>query len=488
MKLTSHGLYCLFSVVTLLSGCAQEIGPPPHNLAELRLYQGSEQRPYPRYVILRHNIHRVLDGGWPVEDRVESLKLVDYLGGDDPEARSSIALVLADPKAPLQLHQAALTFLMKRDSPDLARHLMKAWPAMSSDNKLRQAALKWLSRHPNPRVLAEIVKLWAKEPSITGTAEPRFRLIVEKITGKPWDRALLDALNTSTFFARGSAIEVLSRRLSTERLCSRISQMTAKTPPMATLKFFIDRFGYLPRNRNQLVSSVTIWQTRRDMLPYAERLSNDWQRNKQYVFNIRDFHLLSRLARDPLRGKLDRRQLTDKLSQLLDRRQHAINGRIVVRGNFRWLASKLTMTDLWNIHLLIEMLNRQRVQLAIRIMADGDRADKRSRWGGLIFYENGQAEAKLYAPDRSAGENDMAYVPTKRLIGDGRDSICRFVAHFEKVSNIALAGPTRNELLEARSQDYYALVLTSTSEGRFSAHYYNPRGQVVSLGLLPFRR
>ena len=108
--------------------------------------------------------------------------------------------------------------------------------------------------------------------------------------------------------------------------------------------------------------------------------------------------------------------------------------------------------------------------------------------GGLVFYENGQAEAKLYAPDRSAGENDMAYVPTKRLIGDGRDSICRFVAHFEKVSNISLAGPTRNELLEARSQDYYALVLTSTSERRFSAHYYNPRGQVVSLGLLPFRK
>lgn len=484
MKLAKHGLYCLFSVVTLLSGCAEEIGPPPHNLAELRLYQGSGQRPYPKYVILRHNIQRILDGGRPVEERVESLKLVDYLGGEDPEARSSIALVLAEPKAPSQLHQRALTFLMKRGSPDLARHLMKAWSTMSSDN--RQAALKWLSQHPDPRVLAEIVKLWAKEPSPTGAAEPRFRLVVKKIAGKIWDQALLDALNTSTFFARGSAIEILSKRLSTEHLCSRISRMTAKTPPMVTLKYFIDRFGYLPRNRNQLVSAVTVWQTRQDMLPYAERLCNDWQRNEQYEFNIRDFHLLSRLARDPLRGKLDRRQLTDKLSELLDRRQHALNGRVVVRGNFRWLAGKLTMTDLWNIHLLSEMLSRQRVQLAIRIMANGDRADKRSRWGGLVFYENGQAEAKLYAPDRSAGENDMAYVPTKRLIGDGRDSMCRFVAHFEKISNISLAGPTRNELLEARSQDYYALVLTSTSERRFSAHYYNPRGQVVSLGLLPF--
>jgi len=412
--------------------------------------------------------------------------LADHLGGQDPDGRDSIALVLADPKAPVELHRAALTFLMSRDHPDLAGHLMRAWPALSSDDRLRQAALDWLSRHPDPRVLAEIVKLWAKEPSATGPRESRFRLVVAKIAGKSWDRALLDGLNTPAFFARGSAIEVLSRRLTNERLCLRISRMDPKGRPMKALQFFIDRFAYLPRNRGELLAAVIILQMRRDMMPYAERLSGNWQQDERYRFNIRDFHLLSRVARDPLRDKLTRRELTDRLSRVLSRRQHALNGRITPRGNFGWLAAKLTMPDLWNIHLLNEMLSRRRVQLAMKIMADRDRMDKRSRWGGLVFYENGQGEAKLYAPDRSAGEDDTAYAPTKRLIRDGRDSMCRFVAHFEKVSNISISGPTKGELLEARRGNYYGLVVTSISERLFSAHYYNHRGQVVSLGLLPF--
>ena len=66
--------------------------------------------------------------------------------------------------------------------------------------------------------------------------------------------------------------------------------------------------------------------------------------------------------------------------------------------------------------------------------------------------------------------------------------MCRFVTHFEKVSNISLAGPTRGELLESRRDNYYGLVLAGISERLFSAHYYNPQGQVVSLGLVPFRR
>ncbi len=488
MKVRKLGVCWLLAAVSLVGGCAGGIGPPPHNLTEYREYYGRQQHPYPRFTILQHNLQRVLDGERSIEERLESLRLADHLGGEDPAVRTSIAAILAEPEAPVELHRAALAFLMKRDFPDLAGHLMKAWPALSSDDQLRQTALGWLSRNPDPRVLGKVVKLWAKEPSATGPVELRFRQVVEKISGKTWDVTLLDALNMPVFFARGSAMEVLSRRLGAGHLSLRISRMKAKTRPMLTLQFFFDRFGYLPQNGEQLVSSVIIWQTRRDMLPYAEQLSNKWQQNERYRFDIRDFHLLSRLARDPLRKKLQRGQLADGLTDVLGRRQHALNGRITSRGSFSWMASKLTMMDLWNIYLLDEMLGRSRVQLAVRIMVDGDRVDKRSRWGGLIFYENGQAEAKLYPPDRSAGENDMAYAPTKRLIGDGRDSMCRFVAHFEKVSNVSLAGPTKQELLEGRRGNYYGLVLTSISDRQFSAHYYNPRGQVVSLGVLPFKK
>ena len=106
----------------------------------------------------------------------------------------------------------------------------------------------------------------------------------------------------------------------------------------------------------------------------------------------------------------------------------------------------------------------------------------------MTFTTAAQAEAKLYTPDRKVGENDMAYAGTKRLIGDGRNAMCRFVAHFEKAQNVSLAGPTKGELLQSRRGNYYGLALTSISERMFSAHYYNPQGQVVSLGLYPFKK
>ncbi len=481
-------LCCLLSPLMPAGGCVQTIGRPPRNTTEYREHQRIGQRQYPKYVILQHNLQRTLDGQLSPQERVESLRLADHLGGEEPAVRSSIGSVLAEPSTPPELRHAALTFLMNRDTPDLAGHIMRAWPALSSNRELRQAALDWLSRHRSPRVLGEVVKLWARDPMTSRQNEQRFRLVVEKITGKRWDRSLLDGLNAAVFFARGSAIEILSKRLTPQDLRARVLRMTPKTHAIEALQFFIDRFDYLPRNGNELLSSVIALRQRRDALHQAEKSCQNWRSNGHYEFNIRDQHLLSRLAGDPLRKKHSRSQLKADISKALGLTEHALNGRLARHGNFDRLAVRLTMADLWNIRLLNEMLNRERVQLAIKIMAEGDRVDKRSQWGGLIFYENGQAEAKLYTPDRKAGENDMAYASTKRFIRDGRGAMCRFVAHFEKAQNVSLARPTKAELLQSRRGNYYGLVLTSISERMFSAHYYNPQGQVVSLGLYPFKK
>ena len=129
------------------------------------------------------------------------------------------------------------------------------------------------------------------------------------------------------------------------------------------------------------------------------------------------------------------------------------------------------------------MLLRPHEQSIFGWMATGDLNDKVSAWGGLVFYENGQAEASIYHPEKGS---DLEYQPQPNLIKDVRDSLCRFVCHFEKVSS-SRVGPTAKELKDAKDSGYYGLVLTRVGANVFCAHYYNSTGLVISLGEFPLR-
>jgi hypothetical protein len=156
--------------------------------------------------------------------------------------------------------------------------------------------------------------------------------------------------------------------------------------------------------------------------------------------------------------------------------------------SFRLQAAKLTMVDLWNLYLLNEMLARPHVRMALAVMAQRDRADTRSAWGGLVFYRNGQAEAVLYPFSATARLDDRRYIPGARAQAQARDCLMRFCGHFEKVENGIRAGPDAEELFAAREGDYYGVVFTSVSDKSFCAHYYTPKAAVVSLGVLEYRR
>ena len=72
------------------------------------------------------------------------------------------------------------------------------------------------------------------------------------------------------------------------------------------------------------------------------------------------------------------------------------------------------------------------------------------------------------------------------MLRAARRALCRFVAHFEKVNNAERTGPTVEELLDAKTNNYYGLTFTTLDENRFSAHYFTPSGIVISLGKFPF--
>jgi hypothetical protein len=352
---------------------------------------------------------------------------------------------------------------------------------------LRRTILDRLATTADATMLSDVVKAWAQEPA-AGADEARFRAIVQKASGQSWDQALLTAINAESFFARGSAMAVLAGRMTAPGLAGKLASVTPRTEAMAALKASVTQLNYLPEGGPALLALVAAWRVQPNSFQDVAKLARQWKTDAGYEFHIRDFHVLSRMTTDPLRKMLKRDELVTAISTALTGRQHAPRaGAAEGADSFAKQAASLSMADLWNIYLLNQMFARPRVLLALRVMAERDRADTRSAWGGLVVYESGGAEARLYPPEKDAPADDLRYVPSKQMISEGRDSMCRFLAHFEKANNAARAGPTTEELAAAKEGNYYGLVLTTISETEFCAFYFNPQGAVVSLGKMAFK-
>jgi hypothetical protein len=455
--------------------------------------QASRRASYPRPTILLYNLQRVLDRDLEAPARAASMKIVAELGGEDPLVLEQLAAVLSDGRTPQPLRDEILAFLLSKDYPELAQYVVKVLPHVKGSQKLRDVLIDWLVRHPTAATLSEVVKAWVDISSASRVEESNFRLVVERLTNKSWDQALLEAVNSSGFAARGSAMEVLCQRIAPASLKSRIMATTAKTEAMIVLQTCISRFDYLPSSAQELLSAAYIYRARGDILPRAAELAGRWRRDYGYRFHIRDFHLISRLADDAKKSAIPQDQLVADLSRNLLRRRHVRHHLVPasqedLSTRFDKLLGRLTTADLWNLWLLDEMVNRASIQAAITLLAEEDRQDTRRAFGGLVFLEAGQALARVYPPVRQTPVNDLVYVPTSRLVADGRDALCRFQGHFETLRNAGRAGPDAEELTASSKGNYYLLILTSAGETAFCAHYNNPEGVVVSLGQFPLAR
>lgn len=465
-------------------------GEAPTNLAEYRQMDSAARRNFPNRSILQINLTRVQNPDLPVEQRIASLELVEELGISDRVVLADLASMRRDQQTPRELRVAALKVLFRQNYPDLISFAVEVIQDPDADPEMRRLAEEWVARNPVPELLASIVRNWAAVRNPDTETERRYREMIQKITRQQWDDALINAINSSTFDARGEALEILRRRIKRNELKQRIMAEPARTDAILALQSMLEQFGYLPETRAEFVTTLILHKVRRDMMNDAAQLNIDWSSNYGYEFNIRDFHLLSRLSRDPLRANLTRTQLALAIGKNLERRKHLAYSHpddSKYKADFWLQVDKLTMADLWNIYLLDEMLSRPRVQVSLHVMAELDLTDRQNAYGGLVFYQNGQPEAIRYWPDPRAKGDDLVYHPSRQLQTDGRDALCRYIQHFEKVNNTDRIGPTAAELADARENNYYGLILTRTGPEAFTAHYYNPAGTVVSLGEFPLR-
>jgi hypothetical protein len=461
----------------------------PVSVEQYQASRGQDSRTIAPQAVRLYNLRRVLDGDLPAAERAASLRLVDKLGGVDATLAGALAAVASDPKTPPEFRGVLEERLLQA-----GHNVGKALPVISTvpaGSPLRRAILERLIQSPDKSMFADVIKAWAVEPP-GGADEQRYRQAVEKMSGVAWEAALLDGMNSDPFYARGSAMTVLAARMTASALASKASSITPRTEPMAALKAAVTQLGFVPKDGQELLALVSAHQLQPNSFPDVARLARQWKTDGAYEFSIRDFHLLSRLFADTLRkpSPLDmkRADIVSAVSASLSARQHVPRAGATDGGDsFSKQVSSLSMADLWNLHLLNQMLIKPRVLLGLRVMADRDRADTKTQWGGLVVYESGGAEARIYPPEKDAPPDDRKYVPSRQMITDGRDSMCRFVNHFEKADNAARAGPTAEELAAAREGNYYGLVLTTVADNEFCAHYYNPQGIVISLGRFAFK-
>ncbi|MCD6304296.1 MAG: hypothetical protein J7M21_04970 [Planctomycetes bacterium] len=479
------------AAAALAGGCeTHQISPPPVTVQQYEQSLGGGSTRYPPRTVVLHNLQRVLDSSLADAERIESLKLVNRLGGGDPAISSQLAGLLGDPNTPDTLGQAILNTLLERGSPAVATHVAQILPRLEPGSPLKAKMLAWLARHRSPDVLGELVRLWAKEKSPTSLQEPRYRQAVENISGKSWDEALLAAINDEAFPHRDSAMSILAGRIKQDVLRRRIAALQPHSDTVAAIQSFLTSFDFFSAAPEDVRRCDWLYRNRRRQIPDASRLYASWREVYGYRFRVWDFPLLSRLGRDPLRKNVRRPRLILQLANSFIRRPHV--PRAIARpvglydfsDRFSKHVESLSMADLWRLLLLDELLRRPRVQRALRLMAEGDRSDTRNAWGGLIFYENGRADAKLYPA--AGGGGDETYVMSSRARADLPDALCVFYGHFQKQRNAGRAGPSSQEVRAAAAGRYAGLVLTYISADTFCAHYFCPEGIVISLGEFPF--
>jgi hypothetical protein len=130
------------------------------------------------------------------------------------------------------------------------------------------------------------------------------------------------------------------------------------------------------------------------------------------------------------------------------------------------------------------MLARPDVRRGLVVAIRDDRADTTTAWGGLILYAGGNADMVRYKTPAEEGRSDYRHAFNPKAVEAGRDALARFQFHFEKANNEMRAGPTQSDLADAATHDAYGLILTAIhNDTACCAHYYNPQGMVVSLGV-----
>ncbi len=493
-------------VVSLVTGVLFAAVDPPVTIAEYEAglarqdafrqeHRGASSldprhgRTYPPVVLAKHNLQRAMDTRLTDEERTASLELAIYLDAPSNETMAILAMIMADTDTPPRLQQAILAHLMENEYGDLTEFVVAALSQPELSEDMHQTLLVWVRNNADEALLADIVVAWASQP-VGGNNELLYRQLTELAgRGGTWSDVLWANMVRREFTAKGSAFEVLRTRLSTEQFIQQLARQQPTHLSIATLQTFAGGFDYIPADRDEMLQAVYQYSTQQSAINAAARVYRAWRAGDAYTFQIHDLHLMGQLGSDAGAVRYTRAQMRADLARTMADKRHEPHysggeGDISYEARFYRVEPDLSMADLWNIWLLESYLSQPQTTRQILLLADEDLANTATPFGGLMFLENGVVDARQYPADVGANRaNDMTYVPSGRMLQDSRNALCRFICHFEAIENAQRVGPTPAELADAATGGYYGVTITRLNAQSFTAHYYNPDGEIVSLGV-----
>ena len=486
----------------------------PVTLTEYRQMGHSARKRYHDSGIIDHNVTRVSNPEHTEKARLASLELLLNMGNRTDSRgkvykrdmltytdRDYLLTTLKDTtNTPPRLKNTILKYLLEKRHPGLGAYATAYLSASNANSKdpqiveIRRLATNYfLNSNSN---VSNVIETWAKDKQPTEKQDKAFRDAIEMLTKKRWDEALFDSIISSNISAslKPKAWAVLARQKTKEDLKQMIKERPVYSDMDANarifllaLKTFLEKFDYLPTNEHQFLYTIILYnksQHRDDLFAGAVKMYNQWKHEFEYKFNIYDYHLLSRMKRDPIRKSFKRHKLEGEIGKILTKRKH-LPCKAVKSVRFWDHVDSLSMSDLWNIYLLNDLFSKPHSLASFVKMANFDRQYyPNCAMAGLVFYENSNAYPEPYDPDQKKSTSDLVYAPSKKLITASRDALCRYICHFEKVKNGKRAGPTKAELKEAMTEGWNGIIFTQVDKNHFTAHYFNPKGVVISLGVL----
>lgn len=163
-------------------------------------------------------------------------------------------------------------------------------------------------------------------------------------------------------------------------------------------------------------------------------------------------------------------------------------------------ADDLRWADLLAVLVVDEALLDAAVGPDLLRHADLDRGDTGTEYGGIVeaidtvppgspglagrSVDTRGFRAVLYPPRTRDRIDDRRFIASFDMIRQSDRALAHYHMHAQTVNNDSFAGPSRGDLVTARTSGRTSLVFTPVGEGQLNADYYQPNGVVIDLGTI----
>lgn len=179
-----------------------------------------------------------------------------------------------------------------------------------------------------------------------------------------------------------------------------------------------------------------------------------------------------------LRARIGDRETTPRRADKSDLRQ--------VPQSLDDASPDLSWGDLMGMLAVDVALHDPEVMKRIFDQVEMDREDETTEYGGLLFVDSsGRFVAQLYPPRPQHRQGDDTFVASSDMVEQSVRALAMYHFHVMRERNSKFAGPSVEDLAQARAQGRLGVVITSINEDELNIDAFTDAPAAVDLGALP---